>query len=113
MVECLKERNVNALKETFKLPAVIGLGDTKVAYRDVSCYCDICTINDLCPGWTDTRRCLKKKGSLQRNQKKFSNSPPPPPPHPITFAPNAHTSGGTEIVPNAMRENIKCREPEK
>ena len=26
---------MNALNEAFKLPAVIGLGDTKVAYRDV------------------------------------------------------------------------------
>ena len=59
MIECLKERNVNALKEIFKLPAVIGLGDTKVAYRDVSCYCDV--YHQRFVFGLETRQCLKKK----------------------------------------------------
>ena len=93
--------NVNALKEAFKLPALIGLGDTKVAYRDVSCYCDMCIINDLCSGWTQS---VKRKKEIYRGTRR--NAATPTSPHLICSI--AHTSGGTytEIVPSAVRATM-------
>lgn len=48
----LEARSVIPLKGTFKLHAVVGLGEDKVAFNEVSCYCQICVKGkDVCEDW--------------------------------------------------------------
>ena len=96
MVECLKERNVNALKETFKLPAVIGLGDTEWPI-EMSAATVICVSSMICVR-VGHKTMFKEKRKFTEQPEKMQQDPPPP----ITFAPIAHTSGGTEIVTSAV-----------
>lgn len=50
--EVLATPKVTPPRGTFKLHAVVGLGDASVAYRETSCYCQTCINNELCSGWT-------------------------------------------------------------
>ena len=59
--ECDKKRTelnewqsaLKPIKGTMKLHAVVGLGNSKVKVRDVSCYCAECLSGDLCNGWSE------------------------------------------------------------
>lgn len=42
----LSARNVKPLQGTFKVHAVIGKGNSIVAWNEVSCYCDQCFLGD-------------------------------------------------------------------
>jgi len=40
------------IKGTMKLHAVVGLGNSKIYTRDVSCYCENCRTGKMCDGWS-------------------------------------------------------------
>ena len=76
------------------------LGHTKVAYRDVSCYCD--KYHQRFVSRLD-KTVFKEKILLDWVKKVATAARHPPP---IMFALIAHTSGGTEIVPSAVRATM-------
>ena len=83
--EDLKTRNENikAVKGTFKLHAVVPIGGTAIASRDLSCSCESCRLDVMksdCGGWTvhelsktDNKTRQKAKGSRKVTESKGSS----------------------------------------
>ncbi|KAK6168588.1 hypothetical protein SNE40_019788 [Patella caerulea] len=60
----LKARTISAVRGTFKLHVVVGMGSSTVALKETSCYCEICLNDNLCenPSW------IKQDMSLIQNR---------------------------------------------
>ncbi|XP_061183299.1 uncharacterized protein LOC133191568 [Saccostrea echinata] len=73
--ECEKKKDelnayqseIRAVKGTMKLHAVVGLGNSCVKIKDVSCYCDECLSGNICSGWNEavTRTVANENNALE------------------------------------------------
>ena len=44
----MAKKKLQAVKGAFKLHAVVGLGNSQIAFRNVNCYCPQCIDGALC-----------------------------------------------------------------
>ena len=51
----MEKKKLKPLKGTFKLHAVVGLGQSQIAINDTSCYCTQCIAGELCESWSTVR----------------------------------------------------------
>ena len=65
----LAQKDVKAIKGTMKVHCVVGMGDSKIKTRDVSCYCDICLTGNTCDGWTSESMKSKEQESTKTKEK--------------------------------------------
>ena len=71
----LNKLQLKPVKGTMKIHAVLGLGESRIRVKDVSCYCGVCISGQTCDSWRTEK--TKADSSINQKQDEVRNTEPP------------------------------------